>query len=216
MEEIISENEIPVIKINSLNINNPNINRESNDKNEKSSSDNSNLQLADSHNPKSSRDNTNLQLADSPIIKKENFFQLKKLKRAESKKFDFLSLETDYFDNENCNCFSNKSVSGEILYENANNYLTEFLDIQTLFNNYQEVEMLKKFLFDYDQRKLFEILAKLSNLPNVFSLVDSSEKVDLLDKDDNQLLFTILDRINERSNEYDLKMTNCLRHLFKK
>ena len=76
--------------------------------------------------------------------------------------------------------------------------------------------MLKKFLFDNDQRKLFEILAKLSNLPNVFSLVDSSEKVDLLDKDDNQLLFTILDRINERSNEYDLKMTNCLRHLFKK
>ena len=159
----------------------------------------------------------NFNVAEVPKYIKEkssNLLPHLSLKRAISKKFDFLSLDSEFFEKETCVCCRKKSIQGKILYENANNYLSEFLDIETLFINYQEVDMLKKILFDLDQRKLFEFLARLSNLPNIFSVYDKNEKVNLIDNNQNSEIFRILERIIERGNKNDLMIIKFIKNLF--
>ena len=146
--------------------------------------------------------------------KSSNLFPIRSLKRASTKRFDFLSIDPDYFENQNCLSCRKASIQGKILYENANNYLTEFLDIETLFLNYQEVDMLKKILFDMDQRKIFEFLARLSNLPNIFSLIDKNQKLDLINNSDDSEIFRIYERIIERGDKNDLKLMKFSKNFF--
>ena len=145
---------------------------------------------------------------------KDSTFPIKILKRIKTKKFDFLSIDPDYFEKEMCISCRKGSILGEILYENANNYFSEFLDIETLFLNYQEVDMLKKIFFDYDQRRLFEFLSRFSNLPNIFSLTDRKTNVDLFD-DNGSEIFRIFERLIERANENDLKLIKLSNIFFK-
>ena len=146
--------------------------------------------------------------------KSSNVFPLRTLKRSQSKKFDFLSLDSDFFETETCFCCKKKNIPGKILYKNANNYFTEFLDIETLFVNYQELDMLKKILFDMDQRKIFEFLARLSNLPNIFSLIDKNQKLDLINNSDDSEIFRIYERIIERGDKNDLKLMKFSKNFF--
>ena len=163
-----------------------------------------------------SKDNSKIEL-DLSLNNKKDLLALKKLARTKTKKFNYLKLDHAYFELEFCFCCpKKKSQLGEILYENANNYLTEFLDIQTLFKNYQEVDMLKRFFFDFDQKRLFEILSKLTNLPNVFSDVDY-ENLDLIenyDKNNIPELLEILTRTKKRANEFDFKILKHFNNLF--
>ena len=146
---------------------------------------------------------------------KDNIFSIQTLKRAKVNRFDFLSIDSAYFEKEICPACKKKSVLGKNLYKNANNYFSEFLDIETLFVNYQEVDMLKKILFDHDQRKLFVFLSKLSNLPNIFSSIDKNENVDLLDNFNCSEIINLFQRINERSNENDIKLIHFSKNLLK-
>ena len=147
--------------------------------------------------------------------KSSNLFPIRSLKRASTKRFDFLSIDPDYFENQNCLSCRKASIQGKILYENANNYLTEFLDIETLFLNYQEVDMLKKILFDMDQRKIFEFLSRLSNLPKVFSVMNRNEKGDLFENYNEFEIFRILEQMIERGDENDLRLINFSKKFFK-
>jgi len=147
--------------------------------------------------------------------KSSNLFPIRSLKRASTKRFDFLSIDPDYFENQNCLSCRKASIQGKILYENANNYLTEFLDIETLFLNYQEVDMLKKILFDMDQRKIFEFLSRLSNLPKVFSVINRNEKGDLFENYNEFEIFRILEQMIERGDENDLRLINFSKKFFK-
>ena len=126
-----------------------------------------------------------------------------------------MSIDPDYFENQNCLSCRKASIQGKILYENANNYLTEFLDIETLFLNYQEVDMLKKILFDMDQRKIFEFLSRLSNLPKVFSVINRNEKGDLFENYNEFEIFRILEQMIERGDENDLRLINFSKKFFK-
>ena len=74
--------------------------------------------------------------------------------------------------------------------------------------------MLKKILFDYDQRRLFEFLSRFSNLPNIFSLTDRKTNVDLFD-DNGSEIFRIFERLIERANENDLKLIKLSNIFFK-
>ena len=147
--------------------------------------------------------------------KSSNVFPLRTLKRSQSKKFDFLSLDSDFFETETCYCCKKKNIPGKILYKNANNYFTEFLDIETLFVNYQELDMLKKILFDMDQRKIFEFLSRLSNLPKVFSVMNRNEKGDLFENYNEFEIFRILEQMIERGDENDLRLINFSKKFFK-
>ena len=147
--------------------------------------------------------------------KSSNLFPIRSLKRASTKRFDFLSIDPDYFENQNCLSCRKASIQGKILYENANNYLKEFLDIETLFLNYQEVDMLKKILFDMDQRKIFEFLSRLSNLPKVFSVINRNEKGDLFENYNEFEIFRILEQMIERGDENDLRLINFSKKFFK-
>ena len=144
----------------------------------------------------------------------DNLFSIQTLERAKTMKFDFLSLDPQFFEKEICLRYRKTHVLGKILYKNANNYFSEFLDIETLFINYQEVDMLKKILFDLDQRKLFEFLARLSNLPNIFSVYDKNEKLDLLENNHGSEIFRILERIIERGNKNDSKLIKFTKNFF--
>ena len=132
-------------------------------------------------------------------------------------KFDYSSLDPAYFEFDFCFCCCKKSNNdiSEILYKNANNYLTEFMDIDTLFVKYREFDMIKKIFFDIDQRKLFEILAKMNNIQKVFSNFDE-DKNDLFENnDDIDHLLQLIKKVKERGNEYDLKIIQDFNFLFR-
>ena len=76
--------------------------------------------------------------------------------------------------------------------------------------------MLKKIWFDYDQRKLFEFLARLSNLPKIFSLIDINERIDLFENDNGSEIFSVLQRMFERKRENDVKLIKFTEKIFKK
>ena len=133
--------------------------------------------------------------------------------------FDFLLLEKAYLENDIYFCGScnkNDRNIGEILYENADRKIAEFLDIETLFAKYRELDMIKNLLFDDKQIILFEIISKLANLSAVFSK-NNDEIKDLLDFEDKKLeeeYFRNLSTIRKRGNEMDLKILENYQSLY--
>ena len=139
------------------------------------------------------------------------------LKRSHVRNYDYLSLDESYFQDDLFNCCSkSRKDEGVIYYEKAHNYLAEFLDIQTLFNYYREFEMLKKILFDHDQKTLFEILSHLKSLHKIF--IDYEKKQELF-QNYNQTevdeIFNIMKRICARNNDQDSKILQSFKFMFK-
>ena len=139
------------------------------------------------------------------------------LKRSHVRNYDYLSLDESYFQDDLFNCCSkSRKDEGVIYYEKAHNYLAEFLDIQTLFNYYREFEMLKKILFDHDQKTLFEILSYLKSLHKIF--IDYEKKQELF-QNYNQTevdeIFNIMKRICARNNDQDSKILQSFKFMFK-
>ena len=136
-----------------------------------------------------------------------------------SNKFDFLLLDEAYFEYGICDCCWKKKKQkeiGDILYKNADNYLIEFLGIETLFAKYQELDMIKKLMFDNQQTNLFEILSKLTNLAIIFSANNKQNENDLFDINNkiSSELFLNLDKIKKRGNQMDLKLLESYESLF--
>ena len=133
------------------------------------------------------------------------------------KNYDFLNTDESYFqDNLFFCCSKSRNEEVTIFYENAHNYLAEFLDIQTLFNYYREFEMLKKILLDHYQKTLFETLSQIKSLHKIFSII---KKVQDILQNYNQTevheLFKNIERIRGGKKEYDSKILNSFKFFLK-
>ena len=150
------------------------------------------------------------------IERKQNLKGNHQLISEKIEKFDYSSLDPAYFEFDFCFCCCKKINNdiSETLYECANNYLTEFMDIKTLFVKYQEFDMIKKIFFDEDQMKLFEILAKMINIKKVFSNFNEEKKDFFENIDDIDHLFKLIKKVKQRGNEFDLKIIEEFSFLF--
>ena len=148
-------------------------------------------------------DNNNKKLNDDSQLKVQT-----KLARSKTTKFDFLLLDKDFFENDLCLCCisdKTKRKRGKILHDNADRKIIEFLDIETLFSKYQELDMMKKLLFDDNQIKLFETLSKITNLSIVFSSKKNEYK-NLLEFQDKELYEEYFQKLSKRRNPMDIKI----------
>ena len=151
-------------------------------------------------------DNNNKKLNDDSQLKVQT-----KLARSKTTKFDFLLLDKDFFENDLCLCCisdKTKRKRGKILHDNADRKIIEFLDIETFFSKYQELDMMKKLLFDDNQIKLFETLSKITNLSIVFSS-KANEFKNLFEFQDKELYeeyFKKFSKISKRRNPMDIKL----------
>jgi hypothetical protein len=96
-------------------------------------------------------------------------------------------------------CLSKKRTNN--IYSMAVSHLEEFLDIETLFHKYKEVDMLKEYIFDEKQIKMFEVLSKFSHAKKFFS--KSSTDFNFQDGHKDELIKIVLE-LNERKNEKDV------------
>jgi len=148
-------------------------------------------------------DNNNKKLNDDSQLKVQT-----KLARSKKTKFDFLLLDKDFFENDLCLCCisdKTKRKRGKILHDNADRKIIEFLDIETLFSKYQELDMMKKLLFDDNQIKLFETLSKITNLSIVFSSKKNEFK-NLLEFQDKELYEEYFQKLSKRRNPMEIKI----------
>ena len=148
-------------------------------------------------------DNNNKKLNDDSQLKVQT-----KLARSKKTKFDFLLLDKDFFENDLCLCCisdKTKRKRGKILHDNADRKIIEFLDIETLFSKYQELDIMKKLLFDDNQIKLFETLSKITNLSIVFSSKKNEFK-NLLEFQDKELYEEYFQKLSKRRNPMDIKI----------
>ena len=148
-------------------------------------------------------DNNNKKLNDDSQLKVQT-----KLARSKKTKFDFLLLDKDFFENDLCLCCisdKTKRKRGKILHDNADRKIIEFLDIETFFSKYQELDMMKKLLFDDNQIKLFETLSKITNLSIVFSSKKNEFK-NLLEFQDKELYEEYFQKLSKRRNTMDIKI----------
>jgi hypothetical protein len=109
-----------------------------------------------------------------------------------------------------------KKDKGTILYENADEHLSEFLDIQTLFVRYEEIDMLKNFLFDTKQKKLFEILAKLYNIKQFFSEITGEKDIFEYEQKDMSDLIDSIKEMKSRGTQIDIKILDHFSKVFNK
>ena len=148
-------------------------------------------------------DNNNKKLNDDSQLKVQT-----KLARSKKTKFDFLLLDKDFFENDLCLCCisdKTKRKRGKILHDNADRKIIEFLDIETLFSKYQELDMMKKLLFDDNQIKLFETLSKITNISIVFSSKKNEFK-NLLEFQDKELYEEYFQKLSKRRNPMEIKI----------
>ena len=148
-------------------------------------------------------DNNNKKLNDDSQLKVQT-----KLARSKTTKFDFLLLDKDFFENDLCLCCisdKTKRKRGKILHDNADRKIIEFLDIETLFSKYQELDMMKKLLFDDNQIKLFETLSKITNISIVFSSKKNEFK-NLLEFQDKELYEEYFQKLSKRRNPMEIKI----------
>ena len=148
-------------------------------------------------------DNNNKKLNDDSQLKVQT-----KLARSKKTKFDFLLLDKDFFENDLCLCCisdKTKRKRGKILHDNADRKIIEFLDIETLFSKYQELDIMKKLLFDDNQIKLFETLSKITNISIVFSSKKNEFK-NLLEFQDKELYEEYFQKLSKRRNPMDIKI----------
>ena len=105
-------------------------------------------------------------------------------------------------------CVSDKTKRGRIIHENVDRKIAEFLDIETLFSKYQDLDMMKKLLFDNKQMKLFEALSVITHLSIVFSSEknESKDQIDFQEKDFHEEYFRNLSEITKRRNPMDMKI----------
>ena len=120
-------------------------------------------------------------------------------------------LDKDFFENDLCLCCisdKTKRKRGKILHDNADRKIIEFLDIETLFSKYQELDIMKKLLFDDNQIKLFETLSKITNLSIVFSSKKNEFKnlFEFQDKELYEEYFKKFSKISKRRNPMDIKL----------
>ena len=102
------------------------------------------------------------------------------------------------------------------MYFNAEEHLSKFLDIKTLFEKYQEIEMLKELLFERSQKEVFEVLSKLNNIRNFFSDIEEEENEMFIhySRESYINLYDSLKEMKLRGNNYDLKLLDFFKSIF--
>ena len=133
--------------------------------------------------------------------------------------FDFTNLESD-FNYNFCDCFRScfcyKDRKTEI-YDFASEHLDIQMDFETLIEKYNEIDMLKKFIFDDKQIQMFKIISKFSNVHNFFSSIDKEEENVFKDyeKERVEQMFDKIKDLIQRNSKKDGKLISKLRDLFK-
>ena len=98
--------------------------------------------------------------------------------------------------------FCKKDRNNEI-YNFSSERLDVFMGIETLISKYNEVEMIKEFLFDNPQIKIFETLSRLVAVQRFFSEI----------KEEN---LNIFEGINDKSDEKIKQILKEISHLKKR
>ena len=100
------------------------------------------------------------------------------LYRKKKSEFDISNIESDFdygFGNFLRSCCVNDRKTE--IYNFATEHLEISLDIETLIQKYNEIDMLKKFIFDSKQIRMFETLARFVHAKNFFSSIEDKENI---------------------------------------
>ena len=91
------------------------------------------------------------------------------------------------------------------------------MDFETLIEKYNEIDTLKKFIFDDKQIQFFEIVSKFKNVQNFFSSIDKEEENVFKDYEKERVeeLFDNVKDLIKRNSKKDGKLISKLRDLFK-
>ena len=91
------------------------------------------------------------------------------------------------------------------------------IDFETLIEKYNEIDMLKKFIFDDKQIEMFETVSKFSNVQNFFSSIDIETENVFKDYEKERVeeLFHKVNELINRNSKKDVKLISKLRDLFK-
>ena len=111
-----------------------------------------------------------------------------------------------------CFCIKDKSSK---TYDYAAESLDYSMDIETLISKYNEIEMIKQYLFDEHQTKIFETLSRLSTVQRFFSQI--KQENENIFEDDDEKIKLILNEVTyllNRGLKTDKKLLSFFRALF--
>ena len=133
-------------------------------------------------------------------------------------KFDITKIESDFdygFENSLISIWV-KDKKTEI-YEFASEHLDIFLDVESVIDKFNEIEMIKDYVFDFQQKKMFEILSKLQNVKNFFSAIEEIKEdffKEYNEKRNKDIIEDVRVLLNRGSNK-DKKLLLNFRKFFK-
>ena len=133
-------------------------------------------------------------------------------------KFDITKIESDFdygFENSlRSLCVKDRKTE---IYEFASEHLDIFLDVETVIDKFNEIEMIKDYVFDFQQKKMFEILSKLQNVKNFFSAIEEIKEdffKEYNEKRNKDIIEDVRVLLNRGSNK-DKKLLLNFRKFFK-
>ena len=103
------------------------------------------------------------------------------------------------------------------IYEFASEHLDIFLDVESVIDKFNEIEMIKDYVFDFQQKKMFEILSKLQNVKNFFSAIEEIKEdffKEYNEKRNKDIIEDVRVLLNRGSNK-DKKLLLNFRKFFK-
>ena len=106
--------------------------------------------------------------------KEDKTLVIKKIKNYE---FDISKLESD-FDFDFSNSLRSWCVKDRLseIYNCASENLDVIMDIETLIKKYNEIDMVKNFIFDSKQSRIFETIARFKTVITFFSSLNKNQE----------------------------------------
>ena len=111
-------------------------------------------------------------------------------------------------------CFCIKDSTSKT-YDYAAESLDYSMDIETLITKYNEIEMIKQYLFDESQTKIFETLSRISTVQRFFSQIKQENENIFEDNDEKiKLILNEVSYLLNRGSKTDKKLLSFFRALF--
>ena len=111
-----------------------------------------------------------------------------------------------------CFCIKDKRIK---TYDYAAESLDYSMDIETLISKYNEIEMIKQYLFDESQTKIFETLSRLTTVQRFFSQIKQENENIFEDNDEKiKLILNEVSYLLNRGSKTDKKLLSFFRALF--
>ena len=112
-----------------------------------------------------------------------------------------------------CFCIKDKK---NLIYKYASESLDNSIDIETLITKNNEVDMIKKFLFDENQIKIFDTLSRFTTVTKFFTEIKESNE-NISQENNSEKINQILKNINhlqKRGSKKDKKFISFFKDLF--